>query len=276
MTALSNAVTDHYTSVGLVERILAALVESGADINTLTPEDLAPLDQFHVRGRDATAELAAAAGIKPKQKIIDVGGGIGGPARLLASHFGCDVTVVDLTEEYCRAGEILTQRTGLQDHVRFCHASALDMPFEDGSFDLAWEQHSSMNIEDKRTLYKEIARVLRPGGHLALYEIMQGESPDVQYPLPWARNESISHLVPPSHIQAALSVAGFRALSWVDQTRLGLEWLRERLAATQASGPPKLGLHLLVGDVAPIMFKNLLGNLERRSVVIIQAILEKS
>jgi ubiquinone/menaquinone biosynthesis C-methylase UbiE len=277
MTTLSNAVTAHYASAGLAERILAALVEAGVDLDTLTPEDLAPLDQFHVRGKDATIELAQAAGVNSKHKIVDVGGGIGGPARTLAAQFGCDFTVVDLTDEYCRAGEVLTMKTGLEHRVRFTPASALDMPFEEESFDLAWQQHSSMNIPDKRMLYKEIARVLRPGGRLALYEIMAGESGEVRYPVPWARVPSISHLGSPDDMRAAMIESGFTVSSWRDQTDMGAEWFRARLSANAGQpAPPKLGLHLLVGDVAAIMFRNMLDNLERRSVVIVQAILDKS
>lgn len=237
MTNSSKAITDHYATAGLAERILAALAESGVDLSSLTHEDLAPLDQFHVRGRDATIELANAAGISPNHKIIDVGGGIGGPARTIAAQFGCDVTVVDLTEEYCRAGEILTAKTGLQDRVRFTPASALDMPFDNAAFDVAWQQHCSMNIPGKRALYGEIARVLRPGGQLALYEIMAGTSGGVRYPVPWARDPSISHLATTDEMRLALDAAGFEVRSWQDQTELGAEWFRHRLA--KAAGSPR-------------------------------------
>ncbi len=277
MTNNSKSVTDHYSSAGLAERILDALAETGIDLTTLTPNDLSPLDQFHVRGKDATVELAAAAGITSEHKIIDIGGGIGGPARILAAQIGCDITVVDLTEEYCRAGEVLTAKTGLHDKVRFTPASALDMPFDNESFDLAWQQHSSMNISDKKSLYQEVARVLRPGGRLALYEILAGNSSGVRYPVPWARDPSISFLGTTDEMRTALQLAGFGTRSWVDQTELGVEWFRDRLAAVAGqTAPPKLGLHLLVGEVAPIMLRNMLDNLERRSVVIVQAIADKS
>lgn len=276
MTHNPKAITEHYATAGLAERILAALDDSGVDLKSLTCEYLAPLDQFHVRGKDATLELANAAGVTSRHKIIDIGGGIGGPARTVAAQFGCDVTVVDLTVEYCLAGEVLTLKTGLQDRVRFTPANALDMPFDYATFDIAWQQHSSMNIPDKRALYKEITRILRPGGQLALYEIMAGESGGVRYPVPWARDPSISYLATTDEMKGALSAAGFEVRSWQDQTELGAEWFRHRLAkAAGQPAPPKLGLHLLVGDVAPIMFKNLLDNLERRSVVIVQAILDK-
>jgi len=276
MTTNSKSVTDHYASAGLAERILSALGETGVKLDALTPEDLAALDQFHVRGRDATLELATAAGITSDHRIVDVGGGIGGPARTLASNFGCKVTVVDLTEEYCRAGEVLTAKTGLQDKVHFTPASALDMPFDDASFDLVWQQHSSMNIPDKKSLYKEVARVLRPGGRLALYEVMAGNASGVRYPVPWARDPCISFLGSPEEVQTALQEAGFEIRSWVDQTQLGIEWFRARLAAAAGlPAPPKVGLHLLVGEVAPIMLRNMLDNLERHSVVIVQAIADK-
>lgn len=277
MSVNSKSVTNHYSAAGLAERILGALAETGVHLDTLTPDDLSPLDQFHVRGRDATLELAVAAGITSDHNIVDVGGGIGGPARILAAQFGCDVTVVDLTEEYCRAGEVLTAKTGLHNQVRFTPASALDMPFDNESFDVAWQQHSSMNIPDKKSLYKEVARVLRPGGRLALYEIMAGTAGGVRYPVPWARDPSISFLGSPDEMRTALQEAGFEVRSWIDQTGLGVEWFRARLAAAAGQpSPPKLGLHLLVGNVAPLMLKNMLDNLERRSVVVVRAILDKT
>ncbi len=158
------AVAGHYGKEKLLETILDALRAAGKDPERLTVEDLATFDHFHLRGRDATLELLRLAGLRAGELVLDVGGGIGGPARTLAEA-GCSVTVLDLTEEFCRTGAALTERVALGARVTFRHASALDMPFEDGAFDAAWTQHSSMNIEDKEQLYKEIARVVRRGGN---------------------------------------------------------------------------------------------------------------
>jgi SAM-dependent methyltransferase len=181
------SVGEHYGRAELGASILAALLAAGKVPDALIPEDLAPVDQFHTHGRKATLDLARRAGVTPGMRMLDVGGGLGGPARTLASEFGCTVEVLDLTEEFCRAGALLTRLTGLSDAVSFRHGSALDMPFPDSSFDVAWTQHSSMNIADKERLYGEIHRVLRPGGRLALHEILAGPVSPIHFPVPWAR-----------------------------------------------------------------------------------------
>src|SRR5262249_41031485 len=152
-------VAAHYGREGLLESILKALGSAGKDPERLAVDDLVLFDQFHLRGRDATLELFKLAGIGRGDRVLDVGGGIGGPARTLASA-GCSVTVLDLTEEFCRTGAVLTERVGLASRVAFRHGSALAIPFNDAAFDAVWTQHSSMNIEDKEKLYGEIARVL--------------------------------------------------------------------------------------------------------------------
>jgi ubiquinone/menaquinone biosynthesis C-methylase UbiE len=202
-------VNEHYGRGALAAMIFNALRAAGKDPNALAIEDLAPVDQLHLRGREATLELARLAGITPSMQVLDVGGGLGGPARTLASEFGCALEVLDLTEEFCRAGEVLTARTGLADLVSFRHGSALEMPYPNATFDVAWTQHSSMNIADKERLYVEIRRVLRPGGRLAMHEILAGEVPPIHLPVPWARDPSLSHLRPPEEVRAILKDIGF-------------------------------------------------------------------
>src|SRR5688572_25709446 len=152
---LSRSVNEHYGLQDLGTALIEALRAEGKDPDNLSHQDLAMADHFHSRGKEATLELARMADLKPGQSVLDIGGGIGGPARVLAAEFGCVVTVLDLTEEYCRVGEMLTERTGLSDKVTFKVGNALDMPFPDASFDVAWTQHSSMNIADKESLYSE-------------------------------------------------------------------------------------------------------------------------
>ncbi len=177
-------VDEHYGRGNLTGRILEALRDSGKDPKSLDAEDLSPIDHFHTGGRRATLILAHLAGITSGMRVLDVGGGLGGPARALASEFGCTVEVLDITQEFCRAGEMLTKRTGLGDLVSFRYGSALEMPYPDASFDFVWTQHSSMNIADKERLYQEIHRVLRPGGSLAMHEIMAGpNSPPLSGPV---------------------------------------------------------------------------------------------
>jgi SAM-dependent methyltransferase len=191
------SVGEHYARGALLARTLEALRAAGKRADTLATRDLAPIDQLHARGREATLELARLAGIEAGMRVLDVGGGLGGPARTLASEFGCAVEVLDLTEEFCRAGAAFTTRTGLSDLVSFRHGSALEMPYPDASFDAAWTQHSSMSIADKGRLYGEIHRVLRPDGRLALHEILAGPVSPIYLPVPWARRPELNHLCPP-------------------------------------------------------------------------------
>jgi SAM-dependent methyltransferase len=172
---------------------------------------------------------------------------------------------------------MLTARTGLDDRVAFRCASALEMPFEDGSFDAAWSQHSSMNIDEKERLYTEVHRVLRPGGRFAFHEIMLGPEGAIHYPVPWARDPSISFLRPPDAVQQLLESTGFQTVQWIDDTSASIEWFRARIAAAAgSSAPPHLGLHLLLGQESATMFRNVLRNLEEGRLKIIKAVVTKA
>jgi MPBQ/MSBQ methyltransferase len=271
------SVGEHYASDDLAVAILTALHKAGNDLDSITAQDLTPVDQLHTRGKDATLELAHLAGITPEMRVLDVGGGLGGPARTLATEIGCSMEVLDVTEEFCRAGEMLTTRTGLGDLVSFRYASALDMPHPDASFDAVWMQHSSMNIADKERLYAEIHRVLRPGGHLALHEIMAGPVAPIHFPVPWARGPEISFLRPPEEVRALIASIGFDESAWVDDTASALRWFRERLAAANAASGelPPLGLHLVLGADLGQMFQNLARNLQEDRVVGVKGVFER-
>jgi len=246
------SVSANYTPSDLAEKILAGLRAAGKDPDALTPEDLAPVDQFHLGGARATRELMQRAGIARGMRVLDVGGGLGGPARTLATETGCTVTVLDLTEEYCAVGEMLTARTGLSDRVTFRHGNALDMPFPDGDFDAVWTQHSTMNIADKERLYAEIHRVLRPGGRLALHEVMAGPVQPIHYPVPWARDATISFLRTPESVRALLKATGFTEIAWVDVTAPALAAFQAAVAraASAPGGATPFGLNLLLDNFA--------------------------
>jgi MPBQ/MSBQ methyltransferase len=265
-----------YAAPGLSERILAGLGAAGKETDALRPDDLAPVDQFHIGGRAATLALAARAGLTSGMRILDVGGGIGGPARTLARAIGCTVTVLDLTEEYCRAGAMLTARTGLGDRVTFAQGDALALPFPDAAFDAIWTQHSSMNIADKPALYAEARRVLRPGGTLALHEVMAGPVQPVHFPVPWARDPAASFLLPPAEMRATIRAAGFDEVAWADETAAARDWFRARspVAPTRAD-PPPLGIHLLIGADFGARMRNFLRNIEERRVAIVQAVFNR-
>src|SRR5919109_5189440 len=186
------AVERHYTRPNLENTILTALKNAGKDVDQLTVDDLAPIDEFHTRGREATANLAFLLGknLQPNFHVLDVGSGIGGPSRYLASRFGCHVTGLDLVGEYCCVADSLAKRVKLDNLLTYRQGDATQMPFDDATFDVVWTQYASMNIADKHGLYSEMYRVLKPGGKLAVDEAYKGSSDmddsSIHFPLPWA------------------------------------------------------------------------------------------
>ncbi len=217
---------------------MAALTAAGKNVDHLTIEDLASYDQLHTGGMQASRMLATLAAIAPGERVLDVGGGLGGPARMLAKDFGARVTVIDLTAAFIETGAALTARTGLTDSVTFQHGDATAMPFPDGSFDVVWTQHATMNIAAKDRLYAEIVRVLRPGGRLVFHEIMAGANEPLVYPVPWAGDASISFMRPPDEIRAMLRDLGLVEKVWRDTTSHLVEGLRAQREQAAAARRP--------------------------------------
>ena len=272
------AVQEHYGRQNLGGSILAAYAAAGRDPESLTQEDLASCDQFHIRGHEATHVMAAAAGLAPGTRVLDVGSGVGGPARTLATEFGCEVVGLDLVEEYCDAAALLTEAVGLADRVTFKQGSATDMPFADESFDVVWSQHIMMNIEKKERVAAEVARVLQPDGRYAVYEIYAGPNAPPHYPAPWAGEESISFLVTPEETRATLAAAGFQETLWRDVTIESRDWFRERAreaANRPADALPPLGLNLIMGPSAPTRLANVLRSLEEDRLRVVEAVLTR-
>jgi SAM-dependent methyltransferase len=201
------AVERHYTRPNLENTILTALKNAGKNVDQLTVDDLAPIDEFHTRGREATANLASLLNnnLQPNFHVLDAGAGIGGPSRYLASKFGCRVTGLDLVGEYCRVADSLAKRVRLDNLLTYRQGDATHIPFEDATFDVVWTQHASMNIAYKKRFYSEMHRVVKPGGKLAIYDVFKGSnssdtggssSSSIHFPVPWASDPSISHLIP--------------------------------------------------------------------------------
>lgn len=275
MSRPAQAVADHYKRRALGDVILAALTAAGKDIEHLTPDDLAPVDEFHSGGRNATMRLAQLAQINGSERVLDVGCGIGGPSRYLASRFGCRVTGVDLTADFVALAGMLAQRTRLSDKVSYRQGDALDMPFADASFDLVWSQNAAMNIADRDRLYAEMRRVLTPSGRLALQEIAAGPGGEPFYPTPWAGDKSISFLVTPQATRAALERIGFRAVAWQDTTEEALQQQMARTKALETGSLPPLGLHIVIGEAFPTVTKNMLRNLQEERLKLFNAVLER-
>jgi ubiquinone/menaquinone biosynthesis C-methylase UbiE len=275
MSRPAQAVADHYKRRALADVILTALTAAGKDIEHLTPDDLAPVDEFHSGGRNATVRLAQLAQINGSERVLDVGCGIGGPSRYLASKFGCQVTGLDLTAEFIALAAMLAQRTRLADKVTYRQGDALDLPFADASFDLVWSQNAAMNIADRDRLYAEMRRVLAPAGRLALQEIAAGPGGEPLYPTPWASDKSISFLFTRQSTRAALERIGFRAVAWQDTTEEALQQQMARAKALETESLPPLGLHILIGEAFPTVTKNMLRNLQEERLKLFNAVLER-
>jgi MPBQ/MSBQ methyltransferase len=207
----------YWGRAGLAQAILRSLADAGKDLDSLTIDDLAPVDQFHGGGKASTIQLGVLASLRPGLKVLDVGGGLGGPARTLAAEYGCTVTVLDPTSSYLEVCDELTRRLGLDSQVQTKLGNALDIQFSDHSFDVVWTQNSGMNIEDKNQLYSEIYRVLEPDGVLAFQEPAAGNQPLV-FPVMWAKYSSESFLLRPADLRVLIESQGFTLREWEDGT----------------------------------------------------------
>jgi len=274
-TRVNEAIQTHYTRPDLGDVILAALEKAGKDVNRLTPEDLAPIDAFHIRGQAATLELARAAGLDATKRVLDVGSGVGGTSRCLAKEFGCRVTGLDLTDEYCRAAEMLSAKIGLAHLVDYRQGDATDLPFDDQAFDVVWTEHAAMNISDKPRLYKEMHRVLKPGGTLAIYDVLAGSSGPVLFPVPWARTPETSFLVEPNELRMLLEEAGFTVSDWSDTTAAACAWFVSLAEKIRKDGLPPLGFHVLLGADFQAMAQNQGRNLQEGRIALAQVVARK-
>ncbi len=274
-SSYTDAVSAHYTAGDLGAKILASLRAAGKDTDALQVEDLAQIDQLHSGGVQATRALIRRARLQPGMRVLDVGGGLGGPARLLAHDVACTVTVLDQSEESCRVGELLTEGVGLADRVTFRHGSALEIPFPDGAFDRVWTQHATMNIAEKARLYREIYRVLRPGGWLAMQEMMAGPVQPIHFPVPWAHDASISFLQPSAEIRALLTKIDFREVEWVDEREATLANMQAAAAGQPQSGSPPPAAQLMFGPQLPDMVRNVGRGLRENRLTLVQAVFER-
>jgi ubiquinone/menaquinone biosynthesis C-methylase UbiE len=257
------AIAGHYGRGQLEELILGAVAREGKDPENLTAADLAAVDEFHVGGLEATQELAKQMELRAGLRLLDVGSGIGGPARYFAGEHGCRVTGIDLTEEFVRVAVSLTKRTKLDGLVEFRQGSALELPFAPESFDRAYMIHVGMNVADKVGIFREVRRVLKSAGLFTIFDILrtgEGRTGDgsIRYPVPWALSEETSFVATAKEYRDALQNAGFRVAQERGRGPFAIEFTEHVMARMAQGGPPALGLHLLMGEKTPLMIRNIL------------------
>ncbi len=251
-------VARHYTRPDLASSIMAALRQAGLDPDRLAAEDLAPVDEFHSGWRPQTVAFAEVLGLSPGMAVLDIGSGLGGPARYFAEACGCDVTGLDLTPDFVALAGELTRRTGLDAGVRFVVGSGLDMPFEAQSFDAATLIHVGMNIADKAALFAEVRRVLRPGGRFGVFDPMRTGDGPLSFPLPWADDAATSFVETPATYRSLLEAAGFAVTHERDRTGFVLD-LAQKMQARAVEKTPVLALHLVIGPTAGERVGRLMG-----------------
>lgn len=276
MSAIESNVVNHYSHGSLQSALLDGLQAMGKRPETVTLDDLAPVDEFHMGGRAATEAIADRLALGPSQHLLDIGSGIGGATRFLASRYDCRATGVDLNPEYIEVAKLLRQWTGLNDRVDYQVASATSLPFADAWFNAATMLHVGMNIPDKAGVMAEVLRVLRPGAVFVVYDVMQVGGGEPRFPVAWAADASTSFLVSPGAYRQALSAAGFTVESETRRTELALEVFARMRARIAAGGPPPLGLHILMGADAPAKVENLIEGLERGCFAPVELVARRS
>lgn len=272
---MTDSVADHYSTPDIVPRIVAALRTVNGPEAPVTPDALAPLDHFHGRGVAATRELLALLQPQPDEHVLDIGSGIGGPARWIAARSRCRVTGVDLTQAFCDAAVALNELTGMTGRVMIRQGNALALPLPDASFDRAYSQNVAMNIADKRAMYREALRVLKPGGVLALSNVCAGPNGPPYFPVPWAAGPATSFLATPDAMHADLLAAGFEIVQFRETTQAVLaDQIKDR--QRMESGPVRpLGIHLIIGDRAREYRINSARSLEDGRTATVEALVRK-
>lgn len=271
--SVEREVANHYTTGALLDRIRTGLAAMGADRDRPGIDDLKTIDEFHIGGAQATRDLIAQLELGPNTRLLDIGSGIGGPARFIASVTGAHVTGIDLTEEFVATANALTAMTGLGERNVFVQGSALEMPFGADSFDTATLIHVGMNLPDKPRLFAEAARVLRPGGIFAVYDVMRTGEGEIAYPVPWAMTPETSFPGTLADYREAAEAAGFSIAAERVRRQFALDFFAEmsaRIAA--AGGPPPLSLNLVMGPTAPVKVANMITNIEAGRIAPVEMI----
>ena len=274
MNRLNQAIENHYLKENLYEDILNRLTEMGKDLGNISREDISPVDEFHVRGAAVSKELASSIDLGNKS-VLDIGSGLGGPCRMLADTYNCMATGIDLSNEYVRTANKLSELVGLSSRTRYVQGDAASLPFDDHSFDVVWTQHVQMNVPDKQKFYSEVSRVLKPGGHFLYYDILKSNDELVSYPMPWASNQDQSFLFKNSEMDSILRTLGMKKVSSTNQTAAGIEFFEGLLARIKEFGPPKIGLNVLMGETTKPKLMNLLEHLKSDALMLESGVYRK-
>ena len=270
-------VAQHYTHGDLVEAIRDGVEKLGKSIEEVQVDDLAAVDEFHIGGRIATETFLDQLGITSDHHVLDLGCGLGGGSRFAAQRYGCRVTGVDLTPEYIETGNVLCEWVGLDTQVQLQVEDAMALPHPDDSFDRAYMMHVGMNIADKASLASELHRVLRPGGIVGIYDIMQTSDGDLEFPVPWANEPSGSSVSSPAVYRLALESAGFSIVAERNRRDFALEFFAQLQArVANVGGQPPLGLHILMGGTAAVKVNNMIENISRNLVAPVELLAEKN
>lgn len=275
MRNLKSQIKKQYYKAELFEDICKKLQQQGIDLSKVSRGDISGVDEFHVRGAAVSNEIVNEIYLMDT-KVLDVGCGLGGPSRMLADKFNCQVTGIDLCEEYVSTAHKLSELVGLSGKTEFVHGDALNLPFNDGSFDIVWTQHVQMNIEDKTKFYSEIKRVLNDEGALIYYDIFKKGKEEITYPMPWANNPSISFLETIPAADGLLIELGFNILQTTDQTYKAKLFLINVLEKIKKKGLPKLGLNVLMGNSTNKKLMNILKGIEENKIELQSGIYRKN
>ena len=270
-----NAIADHWGTGDVYALILAALAKAGKSTDAVTVEDLAPVDHFHARGFPATLDLADRLPVKPEHHILDIGCGLGGPARYFAKRFGCNVSGIDITPAFVEAAKKLTALVGMQDAVTIQQGDGQHLPYPDDVFDGAYTQHVTMNVADRARFFGEAHRVLKPGAFFALTEHGLGPTGNPYYPLPWSMDGRGSYLMAPSQTHLALERAGFENVLIEETGQKYLAAYKRTMELAAQGALPPLGLHILLGETAPQKTRNAARNIEEGRTHPVQVICRK-
>lgn len=255
-------VAQHYTHGSLENAILGALKTAGKDPDRLSHTDLAGVDEFHIGGRQATMDLSAEIDLPRGARVLDVGCGIGGASRFFATERGWKIDGIDLTPEYIDVAGRLSRRVGLGDSVSYRVASAIELPFPDASFDGAYMIHVGMNIPDKKGVFGEVRRVLKPDGLFAIYDVMRESDAEFVYPVPWSAEPTTNAIDFAATYKKLLSDAGFKVEKNRSRRDFALEFFRQMRERLARGGPQPPGLPILMGSTSQQKVANMIGLLQ--------------